>query len=274
MDRNNFKLWMLLTAFVICVPALASDTTDVDRKAWEEWNKYVSQLVVYDKDRPDELETFNRKIFIFNDYVDRVAVAPVARGYDKVTPDLVQRGISNFFANLSEVTTVANDILQMKFRQTASDSGRFLVNTTVGLFGLFDVASAIGLEKNTEDFGQTMGYWGISPGPYVVLPFMGPATFRDALGNYADNTTSYVAAVDHVRTRNQMIAIDLLQVRVSLFAAEDLIAGDKYTFIRDAYLQRREFLVKDGLIDDTFGEDVDWGDEEWGDEEWGEEDAD
>lgn len=264
-NQYNLKKWMLVwMALFLSLPVAATNMTDTDREVWEDWNRYVSDLMAYDKENPDPLESVNRKIFVFNNNVDRFVLAPLARGYDQITPDIAQRGIGNVFANLLEVTTILNDLLQLKFEQAASDSGRFILNTTVGLFGLFDVASAIGLEQHTEDLGQTLGYWGISPGPYVMIPFLGSYTFRDGLGAYGDIYTDYISGISHVPTFNQVWAIRILDRRVSVFAAEDLITGDKYTFIRDAYLQRREYLVKDGVVEDTFGEmDTDWNDEEW-----------
>ncbi len=264
-NRYNLKKCMLAwIGLFLSVSVSATNMTDTDREIWEEWNRYVSDLMAYDKENPDPLESINRKIFVFNDSVDRMALAPIARGFDKITPDIAQRGIGNVFANLLEVTTILNDLLQLKFGQAASDGGRLVLNTTVGLFGLFDVASAVGLEKHTEDLGQTLGYWGVGSGPYVVVPFFGSYTFRDGLGAYGDIYTDYVSDLSHVPTRNQMWAVRILHRRASVFAAEGLITGDKYTFIRDAYLQRREYMVKDGLVKDTFGEeDTDWGDEEW-----------
>jgi phospholipid-binding lipoprotein MlaA len=260
------KIWVLvLLGLFLSVPAAVANMTETDPGIWDQWNNYASDLLAYDKEHPDPLEPLNRQIFVFNDTVDRFALKPISQGYDKITPDVAQRGISNVFSNLLEITNVVNDLLQLKFGQAASDSSRFVLNSTVGIFGLFDVASDLGLEKNTEDFGQTLGYWGIGPGPYVVVPFLGSYTFRDGLGAYADiYSTGYISSLPHVPTRNQMWALNIIDRRVSVFAAEGLITGDKYTFIRDAYLQRREYLVKDGVVEDTFGEaDTDWGDEEW-----------
>ena len=170
----------------LSITVSASNMTGTEPEVWDEWNRYVSDLMAYDKENPDPLESINRKIFVFNDNVDRIALSPLARGYDKITPDVAQRGIGNVLSNLLEVTTILNDLLQLKFGQAASDSGRFVLNTTVGFFGLFDVASSIGLEKNNEDLGQTLGYWGLGAGPYLVVPFFGSYTFRDGLGAYGD----------------------------------------------------------------------------------------
>ena len=210
----------------------------------------------------DPWEPMNRKIYAFNDTADRYLVKPVAKGYRWVMPDFLENGVSNVFANLFEVTTVANDLLQFKFGQAASDTGRFLINTTVGLGGFFDVANKVGLEKHNEDFGQTLGYWGVKSGPYVVLPFLGSSTVRDGAMLVPETFTSPIGYVDHVPTRNSSYLLEKLDERVSLLDAEDLISGDPYTFIRNAYLQRREYLVKDGVVEDDFGdEEESWGDD-------------
>jgi phospholipid-binding lipoprotein MlaA len=203
---------------------------------------------------PDPWEGFNRKVYVFNDAVDRAVLKPVAKGYQWLTPDMVETGINNAFANLWELNTIVNDVLQFKLGQAVSDTSRFLVNSTVGLLGLFDVATSMGLEKHEEDFGQTLGYWGVSSGPYVMVPLLGPFTVRDGFGRVVDGQADYVANLDYVPTRNELLALRIVDTRASLLEAEKLITGDRYTFIRDAYLQRREYLVKDGVVEDGFGE--------------------
>ena len=237
---------------------------------WEEWNAYITELIRIEMDQPDPWEGMNRKVFAFNDFADRYALTPVAKGYQWVTPDPVERGVSNVFANLLEITTVVNDLLQFKFAQAASDTGRFVINSTVGLAGIFDVATPIGLEKNNEDFGQTLGYWGVGPGPYIVVPFFGSYTVRDGFGAIVDTTSDYVTSLDHVPTRNVLWMSRNIDDRASLFAAEQLITGDRYAFIRDAYLQRRQFLVSDGLLEDSFGDESYEDEDDWGDD-WDEE---
>lgn len=213
---------------------------------------------------PDPWEGLNRKIYVFNDFFDRNLLVPTARAYQWITPDPVERGVRNVIDNLLEVTTVANGLLQGKFSQATSDTGRFLVNSTVGVLGVFDVASRIGLERHNEDLGQTLGYWGVPSGPYVVVPFFGPFTVRDGLGFLVDtSTTDYLAHLDDVRTRNSVTALRFVSLRADLLKSEDLISGDRYSFIRDAYLQRREYLVRDGKVVDTFGDEdyeEDWDD--------------
>ena len=202
----------------------------------------------------DPFEGFNRAVFAFNEQADRFILKPVARGYRFVTPDPVERGVVRVFDNLGEIVTVANDLLQGKFGQAANDSGRFVINTTLGVGGLFDVAANMGLEKNEkEDFGQTLGAWGVSSGPYIVLPFLGPSTLRDAPSRVVDNYANPINEIDHVPTRNSVYGVRTVSDRATLLEAEKLIRGDKYTFMRDVFLQRREYLVRDGELEDSFG---------------------
>lgn len=215
----------------------------------------------------DPLESINRKVFIFNSEADRLLLAPVAKTYKQVTPNIVGQGIGNVFSNLQEVTTIFNDLLQGKFSHALTDSARLVVNSTLGIVGLFDVASDLGLEKHQEDFGQTLGFWDVPSGPYVMVPLFGPYTVRSGFGAFADMELGYVNNTDDVSLRNTLWAISTVHNRAQLLSAEELISGDRYTFIRDAYLQRREFLSFDGmLIEDDFGEDEgdDWDD--WDDE--------
>ncbi|MAR92853.1 MAG: VacJ family lipoprotein [Pseudomonadota bacterium] len=208
-------------------------------------------------DPRDPFEGFNRAMFSFNDTLDQYLLRPVAVVYDKATPDPMQDGIGNFFNNLGEIPTIFNDLMQFKLGQAGLDTTRFLVNTTVGLFGFIDIGSRIGLTRNNEDFGQTLGYWGLDSGPYLVLPLLGPSTIRDATGMVPDYYVSPNRAVDHDTTRYSLRALDLVDTRASLLEAEKLVAGDRYAFFRNAYLQRREFLVNDGQMADDFLDDDD-----------------
>lgn len=205
----------------------------------------------------DPWEPMNRKIYAFNDFADRWVLVPVAKGYQWVTPDPVETGISNAYSNLFEITNIANDLLQLKFIQAISDSGRFLVNTTLGLFGFIDVASRLGMEKHQEDFGQTLGYWGAPSGPFLVVPLFGPRTIRSGVGSLVDTYTDPVWYIEDSTTQYSILGLRYVSDRAGLIQAEELISGDRYTFIRDAYLQRREFLVKDGVVDDDFGDEDD-----------------
>lgn len=197
----------------------------------------------------DPWEGFNRSMFSFNEGLDKAVIKPVAQGYDAVAPDPVKTGVSNFFSNIGDVFIGVNNLLQGKVGDAASDAGRVLVNTTIGILGLIDWASDMGLEKHDEDFGQTFGRWGIGSGPYVVLPFFGPRTLRDSVGLAADLNTDPVAKMHAVPERNTLLTTRVVDQRADLLPAEKVIEGaalDKYTYIRDAYLQRRERLVNDG----------------------------
>lgn len=215
-----------------------------------------SALAAEAKDSVDPWEGFNRKVFAFNDTLDRYLLKPLAKGYKAVTPDPVEGGVSSVFSNLKEVSNIANDLLQGKFSQAGNDTGRLLVNTTLGLVGIFDVAEHMGLPKSDgEDFGQTLATWGVGSGPYVVLPFLGSSTVRSLGGMPVNTFTDPIGYVDHVPTRNSLWGTQLVELRASLLEAESLISGDKYTFMRDAYLQRRNYLAKDGDVEDDFGGD-------------------
>jgi phospholipid-binding lipoprotein MlaA len=192
----------------------------------------------------------NRAIHRFNEGVDRTILIPVAKGYKKVTPDVAETGIRNFFSNLDDVTVVANDILQLKLEQTSRDFMRLMFNSTFGIFGLLDVASEMGLKKHNEDFGQTMGRWGAGSGPYLVLPFIGPSNLRDTAGFAIDSRhTDLVRNHDDVATRNPVMVLRLVARRAELLEAKqavDAAALDNYEFTRDFYLERRKGLVFDG----------------------------
>jgi phospholipid-binding lipoprotein MlaA len=201
-------------------------------------------------DPRDPLEPMNRAIHSFNEGVDRTILIPVAKGYKKVTPDVAETGIRNFFSNLDDVTVVANDILQLKLEQTSRDFMRLMFNSTFGIFGLLDVASEMGLKKHNEDFGQTMGRWGAGSGPYLVLPFIGPSNLRDTAGFAIDSRhTDLVRNHDDVATRNPVMVLRLVARRAELLEAKqavDAAALDNYEFTRDFYLERRKGLVFDG----------------------------
>ena len=218
----------------------------------------------------DPWEGFNRAMFGFNDTLDFYVLKPVAKGYDKAMPDPLQDGVSNFFNNIGEIKTIFNGLLQLKFKQAGLDTTRFLVNTTVGVFGFIDIGSRIGLEQHDEDFGQTLGYWGVGSGPYVVLPLLGPNTVRDSIGMIPDDYISPYQTVDHDLTRYSIRALQVVDLRAGLLEAESLIAGDRYSFFRDAYLQRRDFLVNDGQMADDFLEDDDLFEDFDDDEGWDE----
>jgi phospholipid-binding lipoprotein MlaA len=197
----------------------------------------------------DPLEPLNRTIFKFNDTVDKVVLKPAAKGYNAVMPPAGRTMVHNFFSNLDDIIVTLNDLLQFKPRQAFSDGGRILINTTVGALGLVDAATAVGFPKHDEDFGQTLGYWGVENGPYLVLPILGPSTLRDSIGLYVDSRPSRLRRINHMRTRNQAYLLDAVSTRAELLEQEKVLEQaviDRYAFIRDAYLQRRRSLVYDG----------------------------
>jgi phospholipid-binding lipoprotein MlaA len=203
-------------------------------------------------DPRDPWERLNRSTFAFNDALDKGIGKPAAKAYVKVMPRFVRTGISNFFNNLDTINTVVNDTLQGKFRQAGRDSCRFLLNSTVGLGGLFDPATPAGLEFNDEDFGQTFGKWGMKPGPYIVWPVLGPSTARDSIGKLADQFTYPVTYLEDDSTRYILRGVSLLEMRAGLLDLDAQIdrSYDRYAFVRNAWLQRREFQVTDGEIED------------------------
>jgi len=213
-------------------------------------------LVIAGSTENDPFESYNRVIFSFNDKVDRWVLKPVTKGYLFVTPDFLERGVSRMFSNISEVRNIVNDVLQGKVGQAGNDTGRLLINSTFGIAGFFDVARHAGLEKSDgEDYGQTFGVWGVEEGAYLVLPLLGPRTLRDTPGILLDIFLDPVGVINHVPTRNQVYGVQVVSLRADLLEAEKLISGDRYSFVRDVYLQRREFLVNDGEVEDDFGDD-------------------
>ena len=199
----------------------------------------------------DPYESMNRSIFAFNESVDDNVIKPIAEGYKFVTPGPVYIMISNFYSNLDDVAVIFNDLLQLKFRNAGADSTRFLINTILGMGGLVDFGTDYGFPKRHEDFGQTLGHWGVSTGPYIVLPFIGGSNMRDApalLVDLAANPATYMGFVT-VGIAPAMGAVAAIDTRAGLLDAEEIVdeaALDKYEFLRDAYLQRRRSLVHDG----------------------------
>lgn len=197
----------------------------------------------------DPLEPYNRAMFKVNDTIDQAALKPAATAYKKVLPSFVQTGVSNFFGNLSDIWTGANNLMQGKGEQGMSDWTRVALNSTFGIGGLFDIASEAGLKKHNEDFGQTLGYWGMPSGPYLMLPLLGPSTVRDTAGLPVDMAANGWSYVDPVSTRNIGTAVRVVDARANLLDASNLLEGaalDRYEFIRDGFLQRRQSQVFDG----------------------------
>lgn len=208
-------------------------------------------------DNPDPYEGMNRKVMAFNDSADRLVLKPIAQGYVKVTSEGVRRTVTNFYDNLGYPLTVINQFLQGKVKLGFSDLGRFVVNSTLGILGLFDVATELGLDYHHEDYGQTLGVWGVDSGAYLVVPLWGPATTRSGAGDIASFYTYPTRLIDDEAIRYGLLTGWAVQKRAAVLDAEDLVTGDRYLFIRDAYLQRREFLVKDGEIEeDPFFDDM------------------
>jgi len=200
----------------------------------------------------DPLEGLNRSVDGFNQVVDRAVVKPLAQGYDKVTAPEVKLVIGNFFSNLDDVSVAFNNLLQGKPKAAGSDITRFALNTTIGIVGLADVATELGFQKHDEDFGQTLGVWGVGSGPYLVLPLLGPSTLRDAPARFVDAPLDPLYHYDDVRVRNSLLVVNVVNTRARLLPATDLverIALDQYAFVRDAYLQRRASLIRDGAPD-------------------------
>tara|TARA_Y100000589_G_C27013453_1_gene571810 strand:- start:167 stop:913 length:747 start_codon:yes stop_codon:yes gene_type:complete len=207
----------------------------------------------------DPYENWNRKVFAFNDAIDRWFLRPVAKGYRTVTPDLVDRGITNFFNNLTEIRNFTNSLLQLKGESAVVAVGRFTYNTVFGLGGFFDVANAFELPERPEDFGQTLATWGVDSGPYLMLPLLGPSTPRYFTGMAADGFM-LPSAWDSVENPEwyYLRMLQIVDKRADLIPAENFISGDRYTFMRNAFLQRREFLINDGKItEDPFASDDD-----------------
>lgn len=200
-------------------------------------------------DRRDPLEPLNRGIYTFNDTIDKAVIKPVATGYKETVPDPIRTAVGNFFSNLDDVLVLLNDLLQFKLDQAASDLSRLVWNTTVGVAGLFDVGTAFDLPKHNEDFGQTLGYWGVPSGPYLVLPFFGPSNFRDTAGLAVDSNFDPLWRHTPVDERNRAVVLHTVDSRSRLLDSEKILdeaALDPYTFLRDAYLQHRRGLIYDG----------------------------
>ncbi len=212
------------------------------------------------KDPRDPWEGFNRAMFSFNEGLDSAVLRPLAKGYETVAPAPIRTGVSNVFANVEDLSIGVNNLLQGKPVDALSDLGRLVINSTVGIFGLIDVASHIGLEKHNEDFGQTLGRWGVAPGPYVVLPVFGPRNVRDSLGKFADMQADPVSRVYPVDERNVLLGTRLISNRAAFLPAEAALEeasmGDKYLYMRDTYLQRRNNLVYDGRPPRTDDDDL------------------
>jgi phospholipid-binding lipoprotein MlaA len=201
----------------------------------------------------DPFEPVNRQVQRFNTAVDEAVWRPAATVYAKVLPSPVRTGVSNFFGNLTEVWSFVNSVAQLKLQNSAQTFMRFNVNTVFGFGGILDIATEIGIDRHSEDFGQTLGYWGVPPGPYLVLPLLGPSTLRDTAALPLDRWGDPVDYVSDIPVRNSLYALRLIDIRANLLRVGQLLddaALDRYTFVRDAFLQRRRSEVHDGDLPD------------------------
>ena len=243
MKHPKSASWLLLVVLVSLVGCSTSPKIDPPKKI-------------------DPYENWNRNIFTFNDRVDAWLFKPLAQGYRFITPQFARKGVNNFFSNLGEVSNFTNNLLQFKPLSAGKDLTRFTLNTTIGVVGLFEVATPVfDLQQSHEDFGQTLNTWGLPEGPYLVWPFIGGQTLSHTLALPVDyyylDPIPYV--IDNQKVRWGLTGLEVVALRESVLDAEHLIQGDRYSFIRDAYLQRRSFLVNDGRIEsDPFLEDDDF----------------
>lgn len=230
---NNKKLWKALALLVLLLLLGGCATVPME-----------------ERDARDPFQGFNRAMYTFNDGLDTMLIKPMGEIYDAAVPAPVSRMVTNFFGNLDDVLSFLNALLQGKPVEAAEGFTRVVFNSTFGLLGVFDVASHMDLPKRNEDFGQTLGVWGIDSGPYVVLPFFGPSTVRDTFGLVVDTYTHPLAQVNPEEDRYWLYALDTVDTRADLLRAErvfDEAAMDPYVFLREGYLQRRERLILDGV---------------------------
>ena len=216
---------------------------------------YISDISA--KEINDPYENLNRKTYEFNENLDEKIAKPIAEFYSKFPPP-IKNGVTNFFNNLEEVDTFINQLLQGKPKESLNDLTRFIINSTIGLAGFIDVASKIGLERHEEDFGQTLGVWGVGQGPYIMLPVLGPSSLRDT---FSRPVSSFLSVTFHMTETDVNIAlksIDAIETRERLLEVESLLSGDKYSFVKDAYIQSINYEVKDGIdVEDDFIDDMD-----------------
>ena len=205
----------------------------------------------------DPFEEFNRKTFEFNENVDEKILKPVAKFYSNFPPK-IKNGVTNFFNNLEDVETSINQFLQGKPKKSINDISRFIINSTIGLAGFIDVASKIGLERHEEDFGQTLAVWGVESGPYIMLPGLGPSTLRDTLSRPVSSFSSITFHMTDTDVNIALKTIDAIETRERLLDVESLLSGDKYSFVKDAYIQSINYEIKDGInVEDDFVDDMD-----------------
>jgi phospholipid-binding lipoprotein MlaA len=225
-------------------------------------NKLLMSLLFFScfllsEDISDPFEDINRLTFQFNESLDRTIVKPTANFYSKF-PTPVKKGVTNLFDNLEEINTSFNQVLQGKPLTALNDISRFVINSTIGIYGIFDIATALGLKRHEEDFGQTLAIWGVPAGPYLMLPGLGPHTLRDLLGRPVSSFLSITFHMTESDVNLGLNMIDALETRERLLEVESLLSGDKYYFVRDSYIQYLDYEIKDGLdVQDNFTEDMD-----------------
>ena len=206
----------------------------------------------------DPFEEINRKIWTFNEYLDDNIAKPTAEIYTTITPNFIEIGITNFFRNINELDNTANQLLQGKPVYAMNDFARFIINTSVGILGFIDIASKLGLERHDEDFGQTLGAWGVSKGPFLMIPLYGPSTPRSLAGRSVSSVLTGTFAIEETDVRIGITALDALETRARYLEVETLIVGDRYSFIRDSYMQYLDFESSDGQDQtDDFVDDMD-----------------
>ena len=219
---------------------------------------FLLSFPIFGEEINDPFEDLNRDIFIFHEKLDEKLLKPAALTYRKVTPQFARTGVTNFFNNLEEIDTTINQVLQGEIKYAFNDASRFVINSTIGLLGLIDVASKMGLARHEEDFGQTLGVWGFNSGPYIMIPFLGPSNPRDLLSRPISSFLSGTFAMEDNDVKLTLIGIDALETRERLLDAETLIIGDKYIFVKDAYVQSREYEINNGSTEnDEFLDDMD-----------------
>ncbi|GAA3964363.1 VacJ family lipoprotein [Allohahella marinimesophila] len=248
--RSLLTPWLLL--LLIAMPAQALESGEAATIAGEASVDSESDSNQRDYSRrlhpQDPWESFNRPIYRFNNFLDTYLLRPTAVGYRKVTPEVVDRSITNFFHNVGDVVTLANSVLQLKHRRAAETTTRLMFNTIFGVAGLFDVATGWGLPRRPEDFGQTLVYWGAPEGNYLMLPILGPATVTDAIGAVPDGLISPLNWLGEPDVYFANL-VNVVDQRADVIPGEHLIVGDEYIFIRNAYLQQRNYLNNDGQVD-------------------------
>ena len=245
----------VLSLSLILNSAMADDVAQ-DNAAQMEGASVVESKAALVKSPVDPWEKFNRSMFSFNMGADKYLLKPIAKTYVRITPGFFRRGVDNALSNILEIPSALNGLLQGNFRSAAHDTGRLLINSTLGLAGILDVAQYMNLKQTDhEDFGQTLAVWGVGSGPYLVLPLLGPSSLRDTSAVPVDWYTDPKTYIDHIRTKNTVRGVSIVNTRSNLMPLEKGITGDKYVFFREAYLQRRNFLINNGQVEDSFGED-------------------